>query len=54
MEPDVFYQHCNENKNDFHNWIRDVFEEKGLANSLKRIESKEKMMKQLFTHFFSY
>jgi hypothetical protein len=54
MEPGVFYYHCNENKNDFHNWIRDVFEEKSLANNIKCVQDKEQMMKHLFNHFFSY
>ncbi|MFH1506277.1 MAG: hypothetical protein ABIE94_04820 [archaeon] len=54
MEPAVFYHHCNEQRNDFHNWIRDVFDEKRLANSIKCLDTKEKVMKQLFHHVFSY
>lgn len=34
MHPDVFFHHANENKNDFANWVDDVFKEKELATEL--------------------
>lgn len=34
MSDESFSQHVNTEKNDFHNWIRDVFQEAKLANSV--------------------
>ncbi|MEM2915996.1 MAG: DUF5752 family protein [Candidatus Woesearchaeota archaeon] len=34
MHPDTYAYHANEQKNDFHNWVRDVFGEQKLAQKL--------------------
>ncbi len=34
MHPDTFAYHANEQKNDFHNWVKDVFGEQKLAQKL--------------------
>jgi hypothetical protein len=31
MHPDTFKYHANQEKNDFHNWIKDVFGDQKLA-----------------------
>ncbi|OYT32759.1 hypothetical protein B6U93_00605 [Candidatus Woesearchaeota archaeon ex4484_78] len=40
MTEDVFRQYVNEFKNDFANWIEDVFEDKSLADELRQIEDR--------------
>ena len=40
MSDDVFYYHVNEQKNDFSNWIRDIFKEKDLADNIKKSNSR--------------
>lgn len=37
---DVFRHHVSEMKNDFSNWVRDVFKEHSLAEELKRMRSR--------------
>ncbi len=34
MSSETFYHHANQSRNDFHNWIRDVFQDYELANEL--------------------
>ncbi|NOZ80974.1 MAG: hypothetical protein GXP63_04845 [DPANN group archaeon] len=41
MSDDVFYYHVNEFKNDFANWIRDIFDEKELAEHIELAKSIE-------------
>ncbi|MFH0978798.1 MAG: DUF5752 family protein [Candidatus Woesearchaeota archaeon] len=40
MPDDVFRHHVNDERNDFSNWVNDVFEEPELANELRNINSK--------------
>jgi hypothetical protein len=40
MTDDVFYYHVNEQRNDFSNWVRDVFNEKDLAESIEKLNNK--------------
>jgi len=40
MSDDAFHYHVTEAKNDFSNWINDVFDEKGLAKEFKRMKSR--------------
>ena len=40
MSEDVFTHHVNEAKNDFANWIGDVFNEEKLAKELRRTQNK--------------
>jgi len=34
MHPDTYQYHANEQKNDFHNWIKDVFGDQKLAKQV--------------------
>jgi len=47
MNDDLFGQHVNKAKNDFSNWIKDVFKEPSVAKELKRIEDKIETQKLL-------
>lgn len=51
MSDDVFYYHVTKEKNDFANWVRDVFNEAELAEKLFNAKTKEKheieILKQL-------
>ena len=38
MSEDVFTSHVNEMKNDFSSWIKDVFDEKSLANNIQKMK----------------
>ena len=40
MPEDVFRHHVNEMRNDFSNWVKDVFKDSSLAEELKRMHSK--------------
>ena len=40
MDDSLFEQHANQTKNDFANWIRDVFTETELANKISKTKSK--------------
>ncbi|KHO46601.1 MAG: hypothetical protein QS98_C0002G0049 [archaeon GW2011_AR3] len=42
MSDDTFYYHVTDSKNDFHNWIKDVFQEPKLAEKLLHARTKEK------------
>jgi hypothetical protein len=39
MSRDAFYHHVNDTKNDFSNWIRDVLDDKTLADKLLGIKN---------------
>ena len=40
MTEEIFAYHVNEHKNDFSNWIKDVFSEHSLAEDIKRAKNK--------------
>ncbi len=40
MSNETFKQHCNKEKNDFSNWIKDVIGDVRLANELKKNKTK--------------
>ena len=40
MPDDVFYHHANQQRNDFSNWIRDIFKQKNLANEVSKTQSR--------------
>lgn len=40
MEDHVFFHHVNPDKNDFANWVREVFEESDLADEIQSIMDK--------------
>ena len=53
MSPEAFTFHVNEQKNDFFNWIRDVFELTHLARNIKNVKRKETMAKKVFIEIFT-
>lgn len=53
MSPETFTSHVNEQKNDFYNWINDVFQHTSLARKVKSIKRKETMAKKVFIEMFS-
>ena len=52
MERDVFRHHCNEDKNDFGNWVKDVHKDYKLANSLFMSKTKEDFMKAVGSRIY--
>jgi hypothetical protein len=53
MSPETFVGHVNDEKNDFYNWVRDVFENTSLARRIKNTKRKETMAKKVFTELFA-
>ena len=53
MHPEAFGFHVNEEKNDFHVWVSEVFEHPKLARSIKNVKQKESMAKKVFIGLFS-
>ena len=53
MSPEAFNSHVNEEKNDFYNWVNDVFEHASLARKIKTTKRKETMAKKVFMEMFS-
>jgi len=53
MSPETFNYHVNTDKNDFHNWVKDVFQHPSLARKIKSSKQKELMAKKVFTEIFS-
>jgi hypothetical protein len=51
MTEDVFRHHVNEAKNDFSNWINDVFKDKELAQDMKDVRDKADAEIRLLKHF---
>src|SRR3989338_8931235 len=51
MEENVFYSHVNESKNDFYNWVKDIYQDKKvcLMICLKDTQAREllKKLKQI-------
>lgn len=50
IDEDLFKHHVNDEKNDFSNWIEDIFEEQDLANELKKHKSKDKTRFVIYKH----
>ena len=50
IEDHVFEHHVNEDKNDFAVWLKDVFEEIGLAEELAKIKDKKHVQLVLYRH----
>jgi len=51
MKEDIFKHHVNELKNDFSSWVKDVFNEKYLAEELKKFHSSIETELTLQKHF---
>lgn len=47
MKNEVFEHHVNKDKNDFANWIRDVQQDKELADQLCKVKSKPTVEKMI-------
>jgi hypothetical protein len=47
MNDDLFSAHVNSEKNDFCNWLRDVFDEKKFAKDMQKIKDRIKLQRQL-------
>ncbi len=47
VDDDTFSYHCNNEKNDFYNWISDGLGEKALASKIKRIKTRKGLIKKL-------
>ena len=41
MSSETFDFHVNEERNDFHSWVLDIFNHSGLARNIKNSKSKE-------------
>ncbi|OIO64193.1 hypothetical protein COY28_06205 [Candidatus Woesearchaeota archaeon CG_4_10_14_0_2_um_filter_57_5] len=50
VDDSIFYFHVTSQKNDFANWIRDVFEEHDLAFRINEIRGRERMIDALSTY----
>ena|SRR3989344_3291038 len=50
MVEDDFIQHVNETKNDFSNWVRDVFDDHFLADHLSSIKNRIDTQRALLKH----
>ena len=51
MSEDVFRHHVNEARNDFSNWIKDVFKDEELAKDIKDIRDRTDAEIRLLKHF---
>ena len=40
MPDNIFYHHVNEQRNDFSNWINDIFKQKTLANEISKAKNR--------------
>ncbi len=47
MSDETFSYHCNSEKNDFANWIRDVIGDRKLATRIKRVRTRKTMLRKL-------
>lgn len=50
MTEDVYRHHVNEMKNDFSNWVRDIFDEHELADEIAKINSKVDTQMAIMRH----
>ncbi|HEX55242.1 MAG: hypothetical protein DRO90_00135 [Candidatus Altiarchaeales archaeon] len=47
MSDETFFYHCNKEKNDFYNWIKDVIGYEELAERIKNVKTKKSMMNRV-------
>jgi len=50
LEDHVFGHHVTPDKNDFHNWVKDVFEDVELARKISGISDKKHMQLVIYRH----
>lgn len=50
MSDDVFSHHVNASKNDFRNWVRDVFSQKELAAELEKAKTRNDLQLAVLKH----
>jgi len=50
VDDEHFNHHVTEDKNDFSNWVRDIFEEHTLADQLKKAKNKEQTRIIIYKH----
>ncbi len=50
LEDHVFNHHVNANRNDFHNWVKDVFEDVELARKIAGINDKKHLQLIIYRH----
>jgi hypothetical protein len=53
MPDSVFSYHANREKNDFANWVRDVFGKRLLAKKMSKTTDKRSVAKLVFQEIFS-
>ncbi len=44
MDNEKFTHHVNEGKNDFADWVEEVFRERELANKMRQVSAKDEMV----------
>lgn len=52
MDEETFEFHVNENKNDFGNWVKDVFKDEELAKSIFNFKTREDVIDAIETRLF--
>jgi cobalamin-dependent methionine synthase I len=50
MSEDVFYSHANQGKNDFSNWVRDIYEDHELADGLSKSQTPQQTELTVLRH----
>lgn len=50
LEDHVFNHHVNSDRNDFHNWVKDVFEDVELARKIAGINDKKHLQLVIYRH----
>lgn len=50
LEDHVFKHHVSADRNDFHNWIRDVFEDIELARKIAGVQDKKHLQLVIYRH----
>jgi len=52
MSDDVFYSHVDEHKNDFSNWVRDIYSAEELANALSKCKNQQESELHILRHLY--
>ena len=50
LSKETFSQHVNSEKNDFYNWIKNIFQAEKLAKSIQKIKTAKGMSKKIQAH----